>query len=267
MKGGRSTTAGRGRAAIEHHHLAILRSIDGDSARGAVSRSVSLYLGRGGNNVWSDFRESLAPMSRSRDSLSRALDDRQHRSTLASQSNFVGQRDSIPFIAIYIYIYLFLLTRVDYFSSSLYDSKIKRDPSFFFAYDRWSFCRYFFLPFFYFRGNIRGAIYLSTRSLKISPRGETIVSTTSVSSESIRSFPINVITFIDNLRFVLYLSVSNIADGVSFDTKFIPKFCNIDEKCYLNFRITLIWLFHSKLIILIISCLLFIIWLDIISWI
>lgn len=107
VKGGRSTTAGRGRAAIEHHHLAILRSIDGDSARGAVSRSVSLYLGRGGNNVWSDFRESLAPMSRSRDSLSRALDDRQHRSTLASQSNFVGQRDSIPFIAIYIYISFF----------------------------------------------------------------------------------------------------------------------------------------------------------------
>lgn len=106
VKGGRSTTAGRGRAAIEHHHLAILRSIDGDSARGAVSRSVSLYLGRGGNNVWSDFRGSPAPMSRSRDSLSRALDDRQHRSTLASQSNFVGQRDSIPFIAIYIYISL-----------------------------------------------------------------------------------------------------------------------------------------------------------------
>lgn len=107
VKGGRSTTAGRGRAAIEHHHLAILRSIDGDSARGAVSRSVSLYLGRGGNNVWSDFRGSPAPMSRSRDSLSRALDDRQHRSTLASQSNFVGQRDSIPFIAIYIYISFF----------------------------------------------------------------------------------------------------------------------------------------------------------------
>lgn len=266
MKGGRSTTAGRGRAAIEHHHLAILRSIDGDSARGAVSRSVSLYLGRGGNNVWSDFRESLAPMSRSRDSLSRALDDRQHRSTLASQSNFVGQRDSIPFIAIYIYISL-----SSHQSRLLFILALRHQDQ------AWSFLFFrvrsmillslLLSPFFYFRGNIRGAIYLSTRSLKISPRGETIVSTTSVSSESIRSFPINVITFIDNLRFVLYLSVSNIADGVSFDTKFIPKFCNIDEKCYLNFRITLIWLFHSKLIILIISCLLFIIWLDIISWI
>lgn len=43
VKAGRSTTTRRGKAAIEQHR-AILRSIDGDSARGAVSRSVSLYL-------------------------------------------------------------------------------------------------------------------------------------------------------------------------------------------------------------------------------
>lgn len=129
-------------------------------------------------------------MSRSRDSLSRALDDRQHRSTLASLV-ISWVKGTIPFIAMYIYIFssshqsrlLFILAVWHHLQHQLI-------LPFFRA---WSFYRYFSLSFslfLYFRGNIRGAIYLSTRSLKISPRGEIVVTR--------HTFPLRLTTSVSN---------------------------------------------------------------------
>lgn len=151
-------------------------------------------------------------MSRSRDSLSRALDDRQHRSTLASLV-ISWVKGTIPFIAMYIYIFssshqsrlLFILAVWHHLQHQLI-------LPFFRA---WSFYRYFslsFSPFLYFRGNIRGAIYLSTRSLKISPRGEIVVTrhtfplrlTTSVSNR-FDPFPLPLMLLLLSARSIIFV--------------------------------------------------------------
>lgn len=151
-------------------------------------------------------------MSRSRDSLSRALDDRQHRSTLASLV-ISWVKGTIPFIAMYIYIFssshqsrlLFILAVWHHLQHQLI-------LPFFRA---WSFYRYFSLslsPFLYFRGNIRGAIYLSTRSLKISPRGEIVVTrhtfplrlTTSVSNR-FDPFPLPLMLLLLSARSIIFV--------------------------------------------------------------
>lgn len=151
-------------------------------------------------------------MSRSRDSLSRALDDRQHRSTLASLV-ISWVKGTIPFIAMYIYIFssshqsrlLFILAVWHHLQHQLI-------LPFFRA---WSFYRYFslsFSPFLYFRGNIRGAIYLSTRSLKISPRGEIVVTrhtfplrlTTSVSNR-FGPFPLPLMLLLLSARSIIFV--------------------------------------------------------------
>lgn len=162
-------------------------------------------------------------MSRSRDSLSRALDDRQHRSTLASLV-ISWVKGTIPFIAMYIYIFssshqsrlLFILAVWHHLQHQLI-------LPFFRA---WSFYRYFSLsfslPLFSWQYTRRNIPFNAKPQNFASRRNSCHASHVSPSThdeclESIRSLPpaINVITFIrtvDNLRLILYLSVSNIAE-------------------------------------------------------
>lgn len=128
-------------------------------------------------------------------------------------SNFVGQRDYSIHRNVYIYIFssshqsrlLFILAVWHHLQHQLI-------LPFFHA---WSFYRYFslsFSPFLYFRGNIRGAIYLSTRSLKISPRGEIVVTrhtfplrlTTSVSNR-FDPFPLPLMLLLLSARSIIFV--------------------------------------------------------------
>lgn len=151
-------------------------------------------------------------MSRSRDSLSRALDDRQHRSTLASLV-ISWVKGTIPFITMYIYIFSSShQSRLLFILAVWHQLQHQLILPFFRA---WSFYRYFslsFSPFLYFRGNIRGAIYLSTRSLKISPRGEIVVTrhtfplrlTTSVSNR-FGPFPLPLMLLLLSARSIIFV--------------------------------------------------------------
>lgn len=126
-------------------------------------------------------------------------------------SNFVGQRDYS--IHRNVYIYSLLLTRVDYFSSSLCDTTSNINWSFlFFVHDPFIVTFLSLSPFLYFRSNIRGAIYLSTRSLKISPRGEIVVTrhtfplrlTTSVSNR-FDPFPLPLMLLLLSARSIIFV--------------------------------------------------------------